>query len=52
MKYKKTKVIIDTDPGVDDTAGLTFAVYDKRSTFVENFSVPAFFLESIQRNPY
>jgi len=30
MKYKKTKVIIDTDPGVDDTAGLVFALYDKR----------------------
>ncbi|MBQ8909080.1 MAG: nucleoside hydrolase [Clostridia bacterium] len=30
MKYKKTKVIIDTDPGVDDTAGLVFAIYDKR----------------------
>lgn len=30
MNYKKTKVIIDTDPGVDDTAGLVFAIYDKR----------------------
>ncbi|MBO5395215.1 MAG: nucleoside hydrolase [Clostridia bacterium] len=30
MKNKKIKVIIDTDPGVDDTAGLLLALYDKR----------------------
>lgn len=30
MKDKKIKVIIDTDPGVDDTAGLLFALFDKR----------------------
>lgn len=30
MKNKKVKVIIDTDPGVDDSACLVYALFDKR----------------------
>lgn len=30
MKYKKIKVIIDTDPGVDDSACLVMALFDQK----------------------
>ena len=39
MFFKKKKVVIDTDPGVDDTTCLLFALFDKRLD-IKLFTVP------------